>query len=213
MFFGVVFARVLGIHAAAETVAVPLLATQILWINLLTDVAPALAIGVDPAPDDVMQRPPRRITDRVIDREMWLGIVWVGSVMAAVTLAALDLRLAGGILGGSGNIVEARTMAFTTLVLAQLFNCFNARSDRTSAFSHLFTNRLLWGAIALSVVLQVAVVQLPFLNDAFDTTPLGIGDWLLCVGLASIVLWADEGKKLVQRSRRHTIMKRAMPQG
>jgi len=104
-------------------------------------------------------------------------------------------------------------MAFTTLVLAQLFNCFNARSDRTSAFSHLFTNRLLWGAIALSVVLQVAVVQLPFLNDAFDTTPLGIGDWLLCVGLASIVLWADEGKKLVQRSRRHTIMKRAMPRG
>ena len=92
--------------------------------------------------------------------------------MAVVTLAALDLRLAGGILGGSGDIVEARTMAFTTLVLAQLFNCFNARSDRTSAFHHLFTNPWLWGAIALSVVLQVAVVQVPFLNDAFDTTPL-----------------------------------------
>ena len=64
-------------------------------------------------------------------------------------------------------------MAFTTLVLAQLFNCFNARSDRTSAFHHLFTNRLLWGAIALSLLLQVAVVHLPFLNEAFDTTPLG----------------------------------------
>jgi calcium-translocating P-type ATPase len=213
MFFGVVLARALGLHAAAETVAVPLLATQILWINLLTDVAPALAIGVDPPPDEVMQRPPRRITDRVIDREMWLGIVWVGSVMAVVTLAALDLRLAGGMLGGSGNIVEARTMAFTTLVLAQLFNCFNARSDRTTAFNHLFANRLLWGAIALSVLLQVAVVQLPFLNDAFDTAPLRLGDWLLCVGLASIVLCADEAKKLLQRSRRHAIMKRAMPRG
>ena len=90
-------------------------------------------------------------------------------------------------------------MAFTTLVFAQLFNAFNARSDRTSAFSHLFTNPLLWGAIALSVVLQVAVVQLPFLNDAFDTAPLGVDEWLLCTGLASVVLWADEAKKLAQR--------------
>ena len=71
-------------------------------------------------------------------------------------------------------------MAFTTLVFAQLFNCFNARSDRTSAFRKLFTNRLLWGAIALSALLQVAVVELPFLNDAFGTTPLGLSDWLIC---------------------------------
>jgi magnesium-transporting ATPase (P-type) len=130
---------------------------------------------------------------------MWLGIGWVGLVMAVVTLAALDLRLAGGVLGGAGDVVEARTMAFTTLVLAQLFNCFNARSDRTSAFHTIFTNRLLWGAIALSLLLQFAVVQLPFLNEAFDTTPLTIGDWLLCLALASIVLWADEAKKLLER--------------
>jgi magnesium-transporting ATPase (P-type) len=89
-------------------------------------------------------------------------------------------------------------MAFTTLVLAQLFNCFNARSDRTSAFRQLFTNPLLWGAIGISVLLQVAVVQIPFLNESFGTTPLAVTDWLVCVGLASIVLWADEGKKLVE---------------
>jgi Ca2+-transporting ATPase len=183
-------------------VAVPLLATQILWINLLTDTAPALAMGVDPPPDDVMHRSPRRLTDRVIDGEMWVGILWVGAVMAVVTLVALELRLKGGLLGGSGGIDEARTMAFTTLVVAQLFNCFNARSDRTSAFHHLFTNPLLWGAIALSLLLQIAVVQLPFMNDAFDTTPLGVGDWLICVGLASIVLWADELKKLLERRLR-----------
>ncbi|HEY5877110.1 MAG TPA: cation-translocating P-type ATPase [Ilumatobacteraceae bacterium] len=199
MFFGVVLAGVIGLDDTGEAISVPLLATQILWINLLTDTAPALAMGVDPPPGDVMDRPPRRMTDRVIDKEMWIGIVWVGAVMAIVTLAALDLRLDGGPLGGSGDIVEARTMAFTTLVFAQLFNAFNARSDRTSAFNHLFTNPLLWGAIALSVVLQVAVVQLPFLNDAFDTTSLGVDDWLLCTGLASIVLWADEAKKLMQR--------------
>ena len=199
MLLGVILASVIGLDDTGEAIAVPLLATQILWINLLTDTAPALAMGLDPPPDDVMDRPPRKMTDRIIDREMWMGIVFVGSVMAAVTLAALDLRLAGGILGGSGGIVEARTMAFTTLVFTQLFNAFNARSDRISAFHHLFTNRALWVAIALSVVLQITVVQAPFLNDAFDTAPLTVAEWGICVGLASIVLWADEAKKLVRR--------------
>ena len=199
MFLGVLLAGALGLADAEEALAVPLLAAQILWINLLTDSAPALALGVDPPPTDVMRRRPRGLGDRVIDRDMWIGIVFVGLVMAAVTLAALDLRLGGGVLGGSGSVEEARTMAFTTLVLAQLFNCFNARSERTSAFHRLFTNRYLWGAVALSLALQVAVVQAPFLNNAFDTTPLSAGDWLVCVALASVVLWAVEAKKFVQR--------------
>ncbi len=201
MFLGVIGAGLLGLDATGEAIAVPLLATQILWINLLTDTAPALAMGLDPPPDDVMDRPPRRLTDRVIDRDMQLGIGFVGLVMAVATLAALDLRLPGGLIGagGGGGIFEARTMAFTTLVLAQLFNCFNARSDRTSAFHALFTNRLLWAAIGLSLALQVAVVHLPFLNDAFDTTPLSAGDWAICTALASTVLWADELRKLVRR--------------
>jgi magnesium-transporting ATPase (P-type) len=197
VFFGVLLAGQLGLDEAGVTVAAPLLATQILWINLLTDSAPALALGVDPPPDDVMRRPPRRPSDHVIDGEMWLTIVGIGLVMAVVSLLALDLRLAGGFVGGSGGIDEARTMAFTTLVLAQLFNCFNARSARASAFHGLFTNRWLWSAIALSVVLQVAVVQLEFLNDAFGTTPLSAEEWLICTGLASIVLWTSELRKLV----------------
>jgi P-type Ca2+ transporter type 2C len=199
LFLGVVLASVIGLDESGEAVAVPLLATQLLWINLLTDGAPALALGVDPAPDDVMRAPPRRPSDRVIDAEMWFGILWVGLVMAVVTLLALDLGLPGGLIGGSGDIDEARTMAFTTLVFAQLFNCFNARSDRTSAFHHLFTNRWLWGAIAVSIVLQAAVVNLGFLNGAFGTTPLSLGDWLSCVALASIVLWAEEARKLIRR--------------
>src|SRR5690606_15929797 len=141
---------------------VPLLATQILWINLLTDTGPALAMGVDPPPEGVMRRPPRRLTDRVIDAAMWWGILWVGFIMAAVTLIALDLKTPGGFFDGSGDVTYGRTMAFTTLVIAQLFNTFNARSDHRSAFFHLFTNPLLWGAIAISVLLQVAVVELPF---------------------------------------------------
>ena len=199
MFLGVVLASAIGLDEAGGTVAVPLLATQILWINLLTDAAPALAMGVDPAPPDIMQRPPRKVSDRLIDAPMWRGIVWIGLVMAAVTLLALDLGLPGGFVGDSGDIVQARTMAFTTLVIAQLFNAFNARSDTISAFRRLFTNPLLWGAIGLSLVLQVAVVQLPFLNDAFDTTSLGIDEWAACVGLASVVLWASEARKVLSR--------------
>src|SRR5690606_20805894 len=144
MLLGVVAAGAIGLDEAGGAVAVPLLATQILWINLLTDTAPALAMGVDPPPDDVMDRPPRALTDRVIDREMRIGVVFVGAVMAVVTLLALDAKLPGGLVHGTGTITEARTVAFTTLVLAQLFNCFNARSDRVSAFHHLFTNPLLW---------------------------------------------------------------------
>jgi magnesium-transporting ATPase (P-type) len=128
---------------------------------------------------------------------MWIGIFWVGLVMAIATLVALDLRLPGGLVGDGGDIETARTMAFTTLVLAQLFNCFNARSDRRSAFAGLFANRWLWGAIALSLALQVAVVHLPVLNEAFGTTPLSATDWLICIALASAVLWAAEAKKLV----------------
>ncbi|HZM39214.1 MAG TPA: cation-translocating P-type ATPase [Acidimicrobiales bacterium] len=201
MFLGVVGAGVLGLRDTGEAVAVPLLATQILWINLLTDTAPALAMGVDPPPDDVMSRPPRGLHDRIIDREMQIGIGFVGLVMALATLVALDLRLPGGLIHNGGDIVEARTMAFTTLVLAQLYNAFNARSGRESAFHHLFTNPLLWAAIGTSLLLQVAVVHLPPLNHAFDTTPLSASDWLICAALASSVLWAEELRKLIRRVR------------
>jgi P-type Ca2+ transporter type 2C len=199
MFLGVVGASLIGLDAAGGTVVAPLLATQILWINLLTDTGPALAMGVDPPPPDVMRRPPRRLTDRVIDREMQLGVLLVGLVMALVTLLTIDLKLPGGLVEGAGGLVEARTAGFTVLVLAQLFNCFNSRSDRVSAFRGLFGNRWLWGAIALSLLLQVLVVHVPLLNRAFGTAPLSVGDWTLCAVMASAVLWVDELKKLLSR--------------
>src|SRR5690606_15726528 len=139
---------------------------------------------------------------RIIDGEMQLGVLFVGTVMAAASLFALDLHLPGGLVEGSSTLDEARTATFTTLVLAQLFNTLNARSDRVSAFHHLFGNHLLWGAMALSLVLQVAVVHLPILNDAFSTSPLDAGQWLTCVALGSLVLWAEEGRKLLRRALR-----------
>ncbi|HEX2883740.1 MAG TPA: cation-translocating P-type ATPase, partial [Candidatus Limnocylindria bacterium] len=197
MFLGVVGAGIIGLDLAGETVVAPLLATQILWINLLTDSAPALALGFEAPPPDVMRRPPRRLTDRVIDRDMQVGVVFVGSVMALATLLTLDLFLPGGLIAGSHELDYARTAAFTVLVLAQLFNAFNSRSDRTSSLPTLFTNYRLWGAVAISLVLQVAVVYLPLLNAGFGTVPLSLTDWLLCTLIASTVLWADELKKLL----------------
>ena len=200
MFLGVVGAGIIGLNQG-EDVAVPLLATQILWINLLTDTGPALAMGFDPPPDDVMERPPRRLTDRVIDAEMQVGIVVVGLTMAVAALVGLDVYLPGGLIEGSSSLTEARTVAFTTLVLAQLWNCLNARSDHASFVHHLFANRLLWAAIAVSLLLQVAVVHVPLLNDAFDTTGLSLAQWGVCAALGATVLVAGEAYKAVLRAR------------
>lgn len=202
VFFGVVLAGVIGLSGGGDAVVLPLLATQILWINLLTDSAPALAMGVDPEIEDVMSRPPRPMTARVIDRRMWGGVMVIGLVMAAATLLTIDLYLPGGLIAGTQALDNARTAGFTVLVLAQLFNALNARSEIASAFRGLFANSWLWGAVGLSAVLQVAVVHVPLLNDAFTTAPLSAGQWLVCLAMASSVLWAGEIRKLALRRTR-----------
>ncbi len=210
VFFGVVFAGWLGIkNPESVGVTVPLLATQLLWINLLTDAAPALAMGVDPMTEDVMNRKPRKLTDRVIDGAMWGDIVYIGIIMAAVTLIGMDMHLTGGLftdrsvdaMGHDAQMVEARTMGFTILVFAQLFNAIASRSHLQSAFVGLFSNKWLWGAIGLSIVLQLLVIYVPFLNTAFGTTPLPPTAWLECIGLAFFVLVASEIRKIFLRMR------------
>jgi magnesium-transporting ATPase (P-type) len=196
VFFGVLFSGVIGLTGGEGAIVLPLLATQILWVNLVTDSAPALAMGVDPETDDVMARSPRRPTERVIDGRMWFGAVLIGFVMAAATLLTIDAFLPGGLIEGSQSLEVARTAGFTVLVFAQLFNAFGSRSESESAFRHLFANLWLWGSVALGLLLQVAVVQLPVLNRAFSTAPLTAMQWLACVGAASAVLWVDELRKL-----------------
>ena len=200
MFFGVLLAGVIGLTPeAGGGVVLPLLATQILWINLVTDGAPALALGVDPADPGTMARPPRPRGEGVITRRMWAGILFVGAVMAAGTLLVLDASLPGGLIEGSSDLRHAQTMAFTTLTIFQLFNVFNARSDERSAFDGLFANRWLWAAVVLSLLLHAAVVYVPFLQQAFSTVDLGAADWLVCAGVASSVLWLRELSKAVAR--------------
>ncbi|HWR34586.1 MAG TPA: cation-translocating P-type ATPase [Clostridia bacterium] len=200
MFFGVILAKFIGLRADENAVVLPLLATQLLWINLVTDGAPALALGVDPADPEVMNRPPRPVEERVITKPMWRGIFFVGAVMAAGTLLILDASLPGGLIEGSGTMNYAQTMAFTTLMIFQLFNVFNARSDKESAFRGIFRNHWVWLAIALSLTLQVAVVYVPFLQRAFSTSSLNLGDWVRCAMVASSVLWLREISKAVTRA-------------
>jgi Ca2+-transporting ATPase len=199
MFFGVVFAGVIGLTSQGDKLVVPLLATQILWINLLTDAAPALALGVDPLDSRLMRQPPRARSAPVIDGAMWAGIVVVGAAMAVATLLTLDAGLPGGLIEGDGSLIRARTMAFTVLVFAQLYNVFNSRSDLVSARHRLLANPYLWGAIVLSAALQILVIHVPVLNRAFGTVSLSGDEWLFCVVMASIVLWVDELKKLIAR--------------
>ena len=160
-------------------------------------------MGVDPEIDDVMARPSPIQSDRILDRAMWTRIGFIGLVMAAVTLLTMDLMLPGGVVeGGTSSLEVARTAGFTTLVLARLFNALNSRSDLTSAFWHLTNNHWLWAAIAFAALLQVAVVEVPFLQTAFGTASLGLGHWALCLAMASVVLWVEELSKLVRRRRR-----------
>jgi magnesium-transporting ATPase (P-type) len=169
-------------------------------LTVFLGVVLAEVIGLSPQTDDVMARTPRRLTDRVIDARMWAGVIEIGAVMAVVTLLTLDLYLPGGLIEGTQHLDNARTASFTVLVFTQLFNCFNARSERTSAFRHLFANHWLWDAIALSVLLQVLVINLGFLNVAFGTVPLTVEQWLLCAAMGSVVLWVSELRKWLQRA-------------
>ncbi|GAA4890650.1 cation-translocating P-type ATPase [Tessaracoccus lubricantis] len=209
VFLGVVLGSFIGLADPGNPGAtvVPLLATQILWINLVTDSGPALAMGVDPEIDDVMHRKPRAHDERIIDGHMWGRIIGTGLVMGLTSLVIYDLTLPGGFLGGLEHLVGtdqqldvARTTVFTSLVMMQLFNALNSRSDMGSAFHHLFTNKWLWLSILGAAAAQVAVVQVPFLQHAFGTTSLDWIHWAVAVGAGLTVLVYEEIVKAVRRA-------------
>ncbi len=202
MFFGVLLADLIGLTAeSGGGIVVPLVATQILWINLVTDGAPALALGVDPTDAGLMNEPPRPRREGVITQRMWSGIFFVGIIMAAGTLVVLDASLPGGFIEGTGTMRYAQTMAFNTLVFFSLFTVFNARSDEHSAFIGMFSNRWLWGAVFLSLALQFTVIYTPFMQQAFSTVSLSAGDWLRCAAVGSSVLWLRELSKLIAKTQ------------
>ena len=209
MFAGVMFAGALGLVSADVGLFLPLLAAQLLWINLITDGPPALALGVDPKDPDVMKRQPRRHGSGVLLTEDWIRLACVGLLMMLGTLAVLDAYYPGGLFtlfatATGPNVADeahARTMAFTTLMMYQLFDAYNCRSRRRSAFGAFFENRWLLVAIAFSLGTHMLVVYVPALQAAFHTVGLSPLDWLIATGVSSTLLVAMELAKIVLRRR------------
>ncbi|MDP2921011.1 MAG: calcium-translocating P-type ATPase, SERCA-type [Candidatus Omnitrophota bacterium] len=173
----------------------PLLPIHILWVNLVTDGLPALALGVDPVDKDVMSRPPRKPDEPVVTKENLFLMLWQGAFIAFCSLLAFSLVL----FVEKEGLGRARTAAFIVLSCAQLFHSFNCRSNRESIFKiGFFTNKKLIIATLISFNLQMLVVYVPFLQTIFKTEPLGGIDWCLVILISSFPLWAMELVKLIR---------------
>jgi ATPase, P-type (transporting), HAD superfamily, subfamily IC len=158
----------------------PLLPIQILWVNLVTDGLPAIALGMEPAEDDNMTRRPRPPREGIFGRGLSLKIIFQGVMIGAATLGVymIELKTAGG-------LMEARTAAFATLVFAQLFFVFQCRSEHRSLLQlNPFHNLYLVGAVLISSVMQISVITFPWLQRVFYTTGLGLSDWLLVLAMS-----------------------------
>ncbi len=167
----------------------PLLPLQILWINLVTDGLPGLALGVEPAEDGIMQRSPNHPSENIFGRGMARHILWVGLLMAITTLGI-------GFWAWSNGRHEWQTLVFTTLTLSQMGNALAIRSGRESFFKiGLFTNKALLGAVLLTFVLQLAVVYVPFMQELFKTVALSPIDLAISLGLSTVVFWGVELEK------------------
>jgi len=160
--------------AVISGLPLPLLPIQILWVNLVTDGLPAMALGVDSKEPGLMQRPPHPPGESVFARGLGKGMAFLGVQIGLATLAAFVL----GLYLGAGDILTARTLAFTTLVMAQLFAVFECRSEHFSPFAvGYFSNPYLVGAVACSVIMQLLVLYVPALQVVFKTTPLNLFQW------------------------------------
>ncbi|MFC7679017.1 cation-translocating P-type ATPase [Paenibacillus sp. GCM10028914] len=187
----------------------PLLATQILWINLVTDTLPAIALGVDPGEPDVMKKKPRDPKESFFAGGAALNAVLGGILIGSLTLFAFHLGLQEyGYSLGSDAIPDdamtyARTMAFVVLAASQLFYAFSKRSSTKSIFQvGLFSNKLLVGAVVAGLLLQYISISIPFLAEAFKVQNLHLADWLLVIGLALIPLIINEVIKVFVRMNR-----------
>lgn len=175
---------------------IPLLPIHILWINLVSDGLPGLAYAAEPSEHNIMKRPPRPPQQSVLAEGMAARVLWVGLLLGGVSLAVMAFAM--NVLGD--NVDTWRSMVFTTLCLSQLGHALASRSGAESVFSQgLFSNRFMTWALALSVVLQMATLYVPFLNPVFRTVPLAPLELAIVVGASTIVFWAVEAEKLVRR--------------
>ncbi|THJ12499.1 MAG: cation-translocating P-type ATPase [Nitrospira sp. CG24C] len=184
------------LFAALIGLPLPLLPIQILWMNLVTDGFPALALAVDPKSPDLMKQPPRRPDARLLDGGTLLAIGAQGVMLCAIALGAFAYSL----YGLHQEVEQARTVAFTVMVVAQLVHAFNCRSERLSLFQvGLWTNRPLLLAFSLSLGIQVAVLTIPAAAPVFKIAPLPIEDWVIMGAMGFLPFFIMELIKALRR--------------
>jgi Ca2+-transporting ATPase len=172
---------------------IPLLPIHILWINLVTDGLPGLALAAEPAEKNIMKRPPRHPQESIFSHGLGGHIMWVGLLMGFVSIFTQAWSIKTG-------LAHWQTMVFTVLCLSQMGHVLAIRSEKESLFSlGLYTNKPLWGAFALTFALQMATIYVPFLNPIFKTEPLTLSELTITIALSSIVFCAVEIEKFFRR--------------
>jgi P-type Ca2+ transporter type 2C len=172
---------------------IPLLPIHILWINLVTDGLPGLALTTEPAEPGIMSRAPRPPEENIFSHGMWQHIIWVGLFIGGISIATLAWAI-------SRDVSYWQTMVFTVLTVSQLFHSLAVRSESVSLFRiGLFSNLPMLGAVMLTLLLQMVVVYTPALNSIFHTQPLPMTDLAACLFLSSLVLFAVEIEKWLMR--------------
>lgn len=192
--------EVLGIFVATILGFTLLKPVHLLWINLITDSLPALALGMEKAEGDVMARPPRATKSGIFSDGLGTDVIYQGIMVSILTLAAYFIGhyIESGV-WEIANSPDGMTMAFLTMSMAEIFHAFNMRSRRASLFSLKHHNKFLIGAMLLSFVLTTAVIYVPFLSDAFQFTHISLVEYLTAMALAVSVIPIVEIVKFIQR--------------
>ncbi|QTE70595.1 cation-translocating P-type ATPase [Aristaeella hokkaidonensis] len=193
-------AEVLAVFSATLMGFTILKPVHILWINLITDTLPAIALGMEDAEKDVMQRPPRHRKESIFADGLGFGIAFQGLIIAAVTVFSYFIghRMESGA-WGIAESPAGMTMAFLTLSMVEIFHSFNMRSRHASLFSLKKQNMWLWGTLAFSLLITAAVIFVPFLNKAFSFTPITLAEYLTAMALALVVIPIVEIEKAIRR--------------
>jgi Ca2+-transporting ATPase len=182
--------------AAVFALPMPLVPIQILWINLVTDGFPALALGVDPPDDNIMKRPPRKNNESIFSRGLGTQILFSGLLMGFCCISSF---IAAMYFTG-GNILKARTVAFASIITAELLYSLESRTEYNTVFEEgLFKNPYLIAANILSFGLTLLVIYTPFLASIFKTQPLNTNDWLIVLGFSSFEFIINNLNRFVKK--------------
>jgi Ca2+-transporting ATPase len=176
----------------------PFTAIAILWVNIIMDGPPAMALGVDQGSSSVMSRTPRPKDEPILTKQRWVTVGLSAFVMAVAT--TLLFNFAPGEQTAATTASVAGTMGLNTFVLFQFFNILNVRSESQTVFTKLtFTNKYLWWSLAVVLLLQIAVTHVSFMQSLFNTQSISFNQWMVCVAVASSVLWVEEIRKVIVR--------------